>query len=74
VRLLRRKQAEEWALTRATLPSAVLPEPLDDVPGLGPRAALRIADVYAAVRVLVDAAASLPLHTFRPHRAGARPP
>jgi HK97 family phage portal protein len=65
VRLLRRKQAEERALTRATLPSAVLPEPLDDVPGLGPRAALRIADVYATVRVLVDAAASLPLHTFR---------
>ncbi len=35
-----------------------------------PTAALAIADVWAAVRVLADAASSLPLHVYRKSDAG----
>jgi HK97 family phage portal protein len=58
------RAGEDRALTRATLPASMLP---DDVApaGLSAHAAVRIGEVYACVRVLVDAAASLPLHTYR---------
>src|SRR5215203_1843103 len=50
-----------------------LPRPDNELPLLGaytastvtPTAALAIADVWAAVRVLADAASSLPLHVYR---------
>ena len=51
-----------------------LPRPENELPLLGaytvartitPAAALAIADVWAAVRVLADAASSLPLHVYR---------
>jgi HK97 family phage portal protein len=50
-----------------------LPRPENELPLLGsytsstvtPTAALAIADVWAAVRVLADAASSLPLHVYR---------
>ncbi len=58
------RRAEARALTRATLPASMLPD--DAAPaGMSATAALRVGEVYACVRVLVDAAASLPLHTYR---------
>src|SRR3712207_7175835 len=43
---------EQRSLTRATLPAAMLPDGAPDAESaaLSPRAALRVADVYAAVR------------------------
>lgn len=43
----------------------MLPEPLGDAPGVSARSALRIADVYACVRLLAGVASSLPLLTYR---------
>jgi phage portal protein BeeE len=53
--------------------SRALPAPENELPLLGaytatnitPTAALAIADVWAAVRVLADTASSLPLHVYR---------
>jgi HK97 family phage portal protein len=56
--------SEERALTRSSLP----PSMLADVPGaavVNPRTALQIADAYACIRALADAAASLPLIAYR---------
>ncbi len=56
--------SEERALTRSSLP----PSMLADVPGaavVNPRTALQIADAYACIRALSDAAASLPLIAYR---------
>jgi phage portal protein BeeE len=39
-----------------------------------PTAALAIADVWAAVRVLADAASSLPIHVYRKTTQGREPP
>src|SRR5215208_5201973 len=55
-----------------------LPAPENQLPLLGaytassitPGAALAIADVWSAVRVLADAASSLPLHVFRDASSG----
>jgi hypothetical protein len=60
--------------------SRSLPRPENELPLLGaytastvtPTAALAIADVWAAVRVLSDAASSLPLHAYRRTSAGER--
>jgi hypothetical protein len=59
---LKRRRHEERALTRATLPAVMLPEgpgPGADAPGLSARAALRVADLYACVRLLAGVASSL---------------
>jgi HK97 family phage portal protein len=58
--------------------SRSLPRPENELPILGayqtstvtPSQALSIADVWAAVRVLADAASSLPLHVYRKADAG----
>ena len=68
MRLFPRRKAEARALPRAE----------NELPILGaytfstitPHAALAIADVWAAVRVLADAASSLPLHVYRKADAG----
>lgn len=63
------RRVEDRALTRATLPASMLPD--DAAPaGMPATGAMRIGEVYACVRVLVDAAASLPLHTYRRTAAG----
>jgi HK97 family phage portal protein len=57
-----------------------LPRPDNELPLLGsytassitPTAALAIADVWSAVRVLADAASSLPLHVYRDAPSGGR--
>jgi HK97 family phage portal protein len=58
-----RRKTEERALTRANAPTVFVPEL--DISAIGPHAALRIADVYACVRALADAASSLPLIAYR---------
>jgi HK97 family phage portal protein len=68
MRLFPRRKAESRALPRAE----------NELPILGaytfstitPHAALAIADVWAGVRVLADAASSLPLHVYRKADAG----
>ena len=58
--------------------SRSLPAPENELPLMGaytpptvtPTAALAIADVWAAVRVLADAASSLPLHVYRKTAVG----
>jgi phage portal protein BeeE len=65
-------------LRDAKTESRSLPAPENELPLLGaytatsitPAAALAIADVWAAVRVLADAASSLPLHVYRKTSAG----
>ncbi len=72
MRLFRRSSSvEDRALTRATLPAALLPEARSGQP-ISPDAALRIADVFACVRCLADTAASLPLVAYRRTADGGR--
>ena len=57
-------QAEDRTLTSANVPAAMLPY----APGgttVTPNSALQLADVWACVRVLSDAAASVPLIAYR---------
>ena len=61
--IFRRRRIEDRALTRATLPDVMLPEPSAAV--VGPTSAMRIGDAFACVRVLADSAASLPLIAYR---------
>ncbi len=58
-----RRRVEDRALSRATTPPAMLPSGTGQP--VNRDAALRIADVFAAVRCLSDSAASLPLHAYR---------
>lgn len=51
-------------LTRGNVPAIMLPSTLAGE-SVTPRSALAIADAYAAVRALSDAASSLPLHVYR---------
>lgn len=71
---LRGDKYMEGAYAQATADEQrALPRPENELPLLGaytasnitPTAALAIADVWAAVRVLADAASSLPLHVYR---------
>lgn len=57
------RQVEDRTLTRENVPAVMLSSPPSGA--ATPRDALSIADAYAAVRVLADAAASLPLHVYR---------
>lgn len=66
-----RSPVEDRALTRASLPAAMLPDPGQGEP-LSPDAAMRIADCFACVRCLADAAASLPLIPYRRTLDGGR--
>ena len=59
--LFRRKTADR-TLTASTGGPLVISE---TAPGVGVGGALQVADAYACVRALSDAAASLPLHTYR---------
>jgi len=60
----RRRQAEDRALTRESLPSVMLPDSTSpDAPGV--RQAAGIADVFACARVLVDGAVMAPLAVYR---------
>jgi len=54
---------EDRALTRETVPAAMLSAP--PAGSVTPSTALATADVWACVRALSDAAASLPLHVYR---------
>lgn len=58
-----RGDAEERALTRETMPAAMLTAAPG--PAVTAQNALGVADAYACVRVLADAAASLPLIVYR---------
>ncbi len=55
--------AEERALTRQSLPPSMLATSAG-APAITPQGALSIADAYACVRALADAAASLPLIAY----------
>jgi HK97 family phage portal protein len=66
--LFGRRKTEERALKRGTIPSVFLPDPAAGT--MGPRAATRVGDVYACIRVLADSAASLPLIAYRRTPAG----
>jgi HK97 family phage portal protein len=73
LRFLRGDDLLEQATTRIEGEPRALPRPENELPLLGaytaskitPSAALAIADVWSAVRVLADAASSLPLHVYR---------
>lgn len=68
-RILRRHgEAEDRALTRQNVPATMLSAP----PGgsVTPTTALADANVWACVRCLADAAASLPLHVYRRTEGG----
>lgn len=65
----RRSKSEERALTAQNIP----PSMLTSTPGgatVTPTTAMGIADAYACIRALADAAASLPLHVYRRTSAG----
>jgi HK97 family phage portal protein len=67
MRLLRRKTVEpveDRALTRRTVPPAMMGGD-GQTPAFTARSALEIGDVWACVRVLTDAAASVPLIAYR---------
>src|SRR4051794_8981988 len=68
--LFRRHREEDRTLSRETrtLPSVFLPDPT--APSIGTHAAMRVADVFACVRVLSESAASLPLVAYRRTTAG----
>lgn len=59
-----RDAVEDRALTRETLPPVML-QPTAAGERVTPQTALRIADAYACIRALSDAAASLPLIAYR---------
>lgn len=60
----RGEHAEARALTRGNVPPVMLPAGSGGQ-GVTPAGALRIADAWACIRALADAAASLPLHAYR---------
>ncbi|MEJ7893536.1 MAG: phage portal protein [Solirubrobacteraceae bacterium] len=60
----RQEPVEDRALTRATLPPVLFGDAATNGP-VSPRAALAVADVYAAVRCIVDSVACLPLIAYR---------
>src|SRR4051812_45556839 len=67
--LFGKRRAEERTLTKQTVP----PVMWSSVPGdtsVTPSNALTIADAYACVRALADAAASLPLIVYRRRNQG----
>lgn len=70
VRIQRREQpgqqpvAEDRALTSATVPFVMLSSPLGAT-SISPANPMAVADVFAAVRCLSDAAASIPLIPYR---------
>ena len=59
-----RRREEDRTLTRANVPATML-QSLPGEANVTPGNALAIADAYACVRALADAAASLPLHVYR---------
>jgi len=59
----RRAKIEDRAMTRDTIPSVFLPD--SGAVSLGPHASMRVADCFACIRALADAAASLPLIAYR---------
>jgi HK97 family phage portal protein len=72
MRLLRRKAVEpveDRALTRRTVPPSMVGGD-GQAPAFTADTALRIGDVWSCVRVLVDAAASVPLIAYRSTREG----
>jgi phage portal protein BeeE len=60
----RRRDHEQRTLTRQTLPATFFASEAGDA-GITPTSAMSIADVFACVRALADAAASLPLIVYR---------
>lgn len=61
------RKAEQRTLTAQNVPAPMLSSP----PGaVTPTGALAIADAYACIRALADAAASLPVHVYRRTGAG----
>ena len=68
----RSHRSEERALTRETAP-ALFTETLPAESTITPRNALRLADAWSCIRALSDAAASLPLKTYRRTTEGRIP-
>ncbi len=58
-------------MTRATVPAIFFGD-TDAGPAISPRNAFGVSAAYACVRALADAAASLPLHTYRRGAEGGR--
>lgn len=65
----RAPEAEERALTRATVPSVMLPTTAAGVP-VSAQTALQIVDVLACVRLLAESASTLPLIAYRRRSQG----
>ncbi|MEJ7894671.1 MAG: phage portal protein [Solirubrobacteraceae bacterium] len=68
----RSRPVEDRALTRASVPGAMLPYAAGSGQPIAPDAALRIADAYACIRALSDTAASLPLVAYARTAQGGR--
>lgn len=66
----RREQVEERALTRENVPPSLVPYATPAPTTVTTSNALQIADAYACVRALADAAASLPLIPYRRTSSG----
>jgi len=60
-----KRRVEDRALTVENVPPAMLSTIASGVPVITPDAAMQIADVYACIRALSDAAATLPLIPYR---------
>jgi HK97 family phage portal protein len=60
---------EKRTLSRDTIPAALFPT-APGTPCITPTNALTVADAWACIRVLSDAAGSLPLHCYRRTKAG----
>ena len=62
--------SESRTITRGTVPETFTPITRSALPHRLEQTALRIGDVFAAVRLLSDAVAALPLKVYRRHAAG----
>jgi hypothetical protein len=60
-----RNGSELRTLQRGTVPETILPSSRTALPSISETTALRVADLYAAVRVLADGVASLPPKVYR---------
>lgn len=66
-------RAEQRTLSPQTAPALMPGASLPSESSITPRNALQVADAWSCIRALADAAASLPLHTFRKTPQGRIP-
>ncbi len=71
--LLSENGPEARTLQRGIVPQALLPMTRTSLPGISEQTALRIADIFAAVKVLADGLSSLPLDVYRQTPRGRVP-